>query len=120
MILDCTDCVGYLVHWYTCKCYFTSFTPITYVAVKYQPRSDSRIDVRGHIARFYYIILCFFSVMFDYEEQQQYTSLYVYATDDGPGSPLNSVPSNLVVNIGNRNDNPPAFAQRIWGKHIVW
>lgn len=118
MTLDCTDCVGYIVHCYTCKCCFASLTPITYVIVKYQP-SVYRIDIRGHIAPFHYIILCSPSVMFDYEEQQQYTSLYVFATDDGPGSPLNSVPSNLVVNIANRNDNPPAFAQRIWGKHCV-
>ena len=62
----------------------------------------------------------FLSVVFDYEEEQQYTSLNVFATDDGPGVNLNSVPSDLVVNIGNINDNPPAFAQRVWGKQNTW
>lgn len=62
----------------------------------------------------------FFSVEFDYEEQQQYTSLYVTARDDGPGLSLNSAPADVVVNIVNLNDNPPAFGQVIWGKWKAW
>ena len=64
------------------------------------------------------IIYIFLSVMFNYEEQQQYTSLYVYATDDGTGSSLNSEPSDIVVRIENLNDNSPVFEQRIWGKRM--
>ena len=66
------------------------------------------------------IFVSFLSVVFDYEEEQQYRSLNVFATDDGPGVNLNSVPSDLVVNIGNLNDNPPAFTQRVWGKRNTW
>ena len=97
------------------KASFTTHRLVIYLCVVY----FSYVHMLLFTLSPYVSLLPVYSSVFDFESVSVYDSLHLYAVDDGRGEGqqgLPSVPSTVIINIVNLNDNPPRFSRDLFSE----